>query len=161
MSQIKLPMTSPRLREDDIVQTKSSARAVSKCYFTMSTVSKRQLNLQRERNSSLGTANLPFKPSSKKERLLSVMSAKSGSSASTITMTSNLGQSQGYTQSTEHLAIPESKKRLYMKIPSKVAKTQIIDEKKLLQNDQFMSFTNVSDASVKIRKTLVTSENKF
>ena len=76
-------------------------------------------------------------------------------------MTSNLGKSQGYTQTTEHLAIPESKKKLYVKLPSKVTKTQIIDEKSLLQNDPFMSFTNVSDTSLKIRKTLVASDNKL
>ena len=109
----------------------------------------------------MGTSKLPFKPSSKKERLLSVMSANSRRSGSTITMTSVLGNSKGYTQSTEHLAIPESKKKLYMKLPSKVTKTQVIDEKMLLQNDPFMSFTNVSDASLKIKKTFVTSENKL
>ena len=92
MSQIKMTMTSPRLHEGSKTLNKVHLRTVSTSYFNLSSVIELQPFHKRESSSSddeLEIKHLPVKPSSKKRRLLEVLSAQSGSDGMNSTVASN------------------------------------------------------------------------
>ena len=91
-----MALTSPRLHEGKKTLNKVHPRTVRTSYFNLSCLTELQPDHKRESSSSddeLGIKDLPVKPSSKKSRLLEVLSAQSGSNGmnSTVALNSRFG----------------------------------------------------------------------
>lgn len=143
MSQLQTQLATQKVSTTKSIMSKS----VSKCYFTASPMT--SARPQPKQNAMRGYSSrhlkvdtldcLPFEPSSKKSRLMSVMSAKSVSSdVSTVNRT--IERSAANTQSTGFLAVPkDGAKKLYKKIPHSAIKTQIFDTSNLLKRENIMT----------------------